>query len=201
MPFINLIEEQRISLKLEQRKARTALIACSLVGVFTVLGCGMLWLESEGLDSAIVKLEQDAAKVEPLMNEIQLANDGLAKMGPKMETLENAHEMTGKWNRILNHLTVQTPKELWLTGIRATGADVTKPIDVTFVGVGSELNKIGEYILRLQGCEELENVNLKFTQEKLVAKGMGIEFEITSGIAGTGEEAPKNEDEAAKEGK
>jgi Tfp pilus assembly protein PilN len=200
MPLINLIEEQRISRRSDRAKARTALITLSVTSMLTLSACAFLWIESEGLDAEVRRLHDHARKVKPILSEIESSRTTLAKMEPKMQTLENAHEITGKWNRILNHLTVQTPPELWLTAIRATSSDPTKPIEVNYMGIGSELNKIGEYILRIQSCEDLENVNLKFTQEKVVSGGTGIEFEIYSSVVGTAEAVDKSEDAKAGEG-
>lgn len=200
MPLINLIEEQRLSLKASRTKARNALIALSVVGVVSAFGCGLLWLESESLDTEVNKLRQDVEKVKPLLADIEDKKNTIAKVEPKLTTLENAHGISGKWNRVLNHLTVQTPPELWLTAIRTVATDATKPIEVSFIGVSSELNKVGEYILRLQSCPDMESVSLKFTQEKVISNGVGIEFEINSALAGTAEEVKKAEGET-EEGK
>ena len=53
---------------------------------------------------------------------------------------------------------------------------------------------IGEFILRLQGCPDLEGVNLKYATEKIVQDSKGTEFQIDAGIAGTAVEKPKKED-------
>lgn len=188
MPFINLIEEQRIQRRADVGKSRTALIVFSLVTAVTTIGTGSIFLASEALDASIATLQNEAKKRKPMIDEIESAQTDLSKMNPKITTLENAHAITAKWDRILNHLTVQTPQEIWLTNLRVTAIDMTKPIEITFNGMGSELNKIGEYILRLQSCEDLEGVSLKYTQEKLAATGVGIEFEINATVAGSAEE-------------
>jgi hypothetical protein len=64
---------------------------------------------------------------------------------------------------------------------------------VSFVGNSSRQELIGEYILRLQGCTDLLNVNLKFSQEKNVQLGRQLEFEVSADIDGTVEEREKNE--------
>jgi hypothetical protein len=64
---------------------------------------------------------------------------------------------------------------------------------VSFIGLSVKQELIGEFILRLQGCTDLSNVNLKFSQEKNVTLGRQLEFEVTSEIEGTVEEKERNE--------
>lgn len=188
MPFINLIEEQRIAEKREQAQSRTALMVLSSVCALGAVGCGFMWLAIEGLDSEAAALQKEADKVRPLQEQISDVQSLIGAMGPKFNTLENAQKLTGKWDVVLNHLTTQTPREIWLTNIRTQASDPTKPIEVSFIGMGQQLQTIGEYMLRLQTCEMLQSVGLKFTQEKMVSERTGIEFEITSQLAGSAEE-------------
>jgi Tfp pilus assembly protein PilN len=199
MPFINLIEEQRLAKRREGTKARTALFVLSGVTGLAVVGCGFLFLAGEALEGEASRLTTEAAKVKPMLDEIDTVNNDIAVMGPKLTTLENAQELTLKWDKILNHLTVQTPKEIYLTNLRCNASDPTKPIEIDFSGMGQRLQTIGEFILRIQSCDQLENVNLKNTQEKMVSNATGIEFDILANVAGTAtEDKTKNEEKETK---
>lgn len=201
MPFINLIEEQRLAKRQAGSKARTGLIAFVATTSLALATCGYFLLQAESLDQEATRLRNEAAKNEPIQKEIDLAKSALNSMNPRLATLESAHEVTTKWETILNHLTVQTPREMWLTSIRCVASDPSKPIDVSFQGVASRLDNVGEFILRMQGCEQLENVALKFTQEKVLANSVGIEFDVTSQVAGTAEAVAKDEEKEGEEAK
>lgn len=198
MPFINLIEEQRLAQRREGTRAKTALFVLSGVAGLTVVGCGFLFLAGEALDSEVVRLKNEAAKVKPMLEEIESVNNEVASMEPKLRTLESAQELTLRWDEILNHLTVQTPGEIYLTNLRCQASDPAKPIEIQFSGMGQRLQTIGEFILRLQSCGQLETVNLKNTQEKMIANATGIEFDILANVAGTVvEDKAKNEEKEA----
>ena len=125
----------------------------------------------------------------------------LAEMGPKVATLENAQAATAKWQRVMEHLTQNTPPGIWLTNVRSTATDPKNPVQVSFTGLSGNQDSVGGYILRLQNCPELGDVNLKFTQEKATQFGPTVEFEISGVVLGTQEEEEKKDgDEAAKEG-
>jgi len=49
----------------------------------------------------------------------------------------------------------------------------------------------------MQNSKDLENVNLKFTQEKLINTFKAVEFEVTADIVGTAESKPKIQEEEA----
>src|SRR5205823_258108 len=105
---------------------------------------------------------------------------------PRLATLENAQLTTGHWSRILDHLSRQTPDETWLTGVRCQDSDPTKAVEVTFAGISTRQEHIGDLILRLQNCPDLGNVALRFTAEKPAsATEHDINFEVTSEIKGT----------------
>ena len=50
---------------------------------------------------------------------------------------------------------------------------------------------IGELIMRLQNSPKLDNVSLRFTQEKVIQQGSGIEFDVTADIADSVEQQEK----------
>lgn len=195
MPLINLIQEQRLTHKANERKARLFLFGLAGSVGLSMTGFGFLMFQGDQLSSEESRLKAKAQKVAPLANEIDTLKAQISDIGPKLTTLTNAQETTGKWTRILGHLTQHTPPQTWLTGMRCTATDPTKPIQLIFAGMSSRQELVGEFILRLQGCDDLDKVELKFTQEKIVSNARNIEFELSTDIKGTAEEKPVKEEE------
>lgn len=191
MPWINLIEDQKLAEKANDRKARTFLTA--LTGSFCVslMGFGFLLYQTESAGSEESKLRAKAQRVAPLTAHLNETLQAKSLVGPRLKTLEDAQKSSARWSRILNHLTKHTPPQTWLTALRCTNSDPTKPINVNFVGTSDSQQLIGEFILRLQASSDLEDVNLKFTQEKVVSSGRSIEFEVQAGLEGTAEKKPE----------
>jgi len=198
MPLINLIQEQRISEKRGDSKARLYFVSFVTSAALGLGAIGFLVFKTEATHGDISQLEANIQKLQPMIGQIESARADYGVIAPRVETLQAARDLTDKWNRVLDHLTVQTPDKVWLTAIRATGNDPKAPISVTFTGLAHSQELIGEFQLRLQGCEDLESVNFKYSQEKPVANSHLIEFQIESGLVGTQQEKEKNEGKEEK---
>jgi Tfp pilus assembly protein PilN len=187
MPFINLIAEQRMMARRAERRTRVAFMG--FVGSASIVAAtfGVLLYMTEATSGDVGRLEAEVKKLQPIRDEIAASQKSLAELWPRLTTLEDAQMMTARWSRILGHLSHHTPGTMWLTAMRAAGSDPTKPIQATFQGITGRLEPVGEFILRLQLCEDLQSVNLKYAQEKIVSDGRGIEFEVTADVAGTAE--------------
>lgn len=192
MPFINLIQEQRLQAKRTENQSR--LFFLSFVSCAGLSFCifAFLMFQNEMLKSEENRLISKAEKLAPLVKRISTDEEQYAELKPRLDTLQNAQVVTGRWSRILDHLTRQTPDQTWLSSIRCTASDDTKPVAVTFEGMSNQQLLIGDFIERLQACPDLTNVNLKYTMEKAVANSRAIDFEIDSEITGTAQ-APKDE--------
>lgn len=193
MPFINLIQEHVLAAKKERKRARAALFCFSLAAVLAGGANAYCIWQSEALDADIAKHKADTDKNKDMLAKIEENRRELLDLSPRLKTLSDAQLMTLRWSTILEHLSKQTPPGAWLTGVRTQGTDPTKPLVTSFQGISSRQELVGEFILRLQTCPELENVNLKFTAEKIVANGKGIEFDVSAEIAGTAEAKAKDE--------
>lgn len=191
MPLINLIEEQRQEAKRLESKVRMAFLTFVGAAGLSAVGFGFMLFKAESAAGDVAKLKADALKLKPLTSEIKENQKVLAELTPRLKTLEDAQAISARWDRILAHLARNTPSPLWLTDMRATFNDPTKPVQTNFIGLSDGLEPVGEFIMRLQACADLENVNLKFAQEKVVSDGKGIEFAIDAAVAGTAEEKPK----------
>lgn len=192
MPFINLIQEQRLEARKNETRARLFFLTFAGSAVLSVFALGLLMFQNEMLSVQESSFQVKAQKLAPLVKRIQANNDDYAELQPRLDTLQNAQLVTGRWNRILDHLSHQTPTETWLTSIRCSASDPLKPVNVTFVGMSTRQELIGDFIERLQSCPDLSNVALKYTMEKQVNDARDIEFEINSDVTGTAA-APKDE--------
>lgn len=198
MPFINLIQEHVLAAKRERKRAKVSLV-CFVAATTVAVGAnGYCVLESESLDGQITTLRKDSDKHKEILTQIEDNRLQLAEFAPRLQTLGNAQVMSQRWATILDHLSKQTPPGSWLTAVRSSGTDPAKPLQTSFQGLSARQELVGEFILRLQACPELENVSLRFTQEKIVASGKGIEFDVQADIAGTAEAKPKDEQKEDK---
>jgi len=193
MPLINLIQEQRVLARKNETKARMLFFSFVGVAAVSVVSFGYFMFQTDALMKEEATLQAQTQKMQPVITQIETNERAFSTLQPRLRTLEDAIASTDKWTGILNHLLVQTPQNMWLTGIRTTGADPTKPISVSFIGLSAKQQLVGEFIMRLQNCKTLENVSLKYTQEKIVDRGTGIEFEVNADVVGTVEEKPKEE--------
>ncbi len=188
MPFINLIQEQRQEARKNEGRAR--LFFLSFVGsvVMAVGVLGFLMFEQEMLKSDEAALRAKAQKLQPLAKRIESNLATYADLQPRLTTLENAQLATGHWSRVLDHVSRFTPQQTWLTAIRCTTPDPTKPVEITFAGLSDKQELVGDFMLKLQACADLSDITLKFTREKLSTYGRNTEFEITANIEGSAED-------------
>lgn len=193
MPFINLIQEVVIAEKRERKRARIAL-GCFVVAIGLAVGAnGFCILQGDQLDGDIAELKKEADKHQAMLTRIEQNRHEMLDLAPRLRTLSNAQIMTHRWGTILEHLSKQTPPGAWLSNVRCSSNDATKPIQLSFQGISTRQELVGEFMLRLQACAELQNVNLKFTGEKIASSGKGIEFDISAELAGTEEAKAKDE--------
>jgi len=188
MPNINLIQEQRQHSKKNDLRARAGFFA--FVGTAVVFGglYGVLLLKGGELNSQEASLKMDLQKLEPAVTQIEKNRKEEAEMQPRVASLEEAQDLTDRWVGIVEHFTTQTPSNTWLVGMRATGSDATKPVNISVTGMATSQEPVGEFMLRTQNEPDLEGVTLKFTNEKTTVYGPVIEFEIGADVKGTAPE-------------
>lgn len=200
MPLINLIQEEKLAERRLERQVRVYFFGFVGTGIAGVGAFGFLLYLSDTLQGEEGRLKAQAQKVAPQLKAIEESEKRYSELSPRVKTLVDAQAMTSRWDRILTHLSVNTPQDTWLTGLRTSQSDPEKPIEIAFVGISSLQERVGEYMLRLQNCPDLASVNLRFTQEKLTTNGRGIEFDIGSHVAGTAKEKKLQEEGAEKKG-
>ena len=198
MPFINLIESDLIVAKNAAQQMRLSQIALILAG--SVVGIAYLIVLGQGValaadeQSVQVKLK----KLKPIIKAIDEHKRVIADLAPRLETLTDARDLTNRWGRLLNHIAVNTPPDVYLTAIRADSSQPEQPIKVTFVGTGKSQSDASQFVLRCQNSQDLEGVNLVQSQEKLLRKMSAIEFEIAGSIVGTAPPPAGDEEKGAK---
>ena len=154
------------------------------------------WLQADGLSQEKTKLEAQLAKNAPLVKQIEEYQKQYNEVSPRLKTLEDAQLVSNRWGRIMTHIAHQTPSPTWLTAMRVTSNEPSKPIGLSLVGVAPGQAPISEFILRLQNSKDLENVTLKYSQEKMMQLTKMVEFEVTADIVDTAEAKPKQEGES-----
>jgi Tfp pilus assembly protein PilN len=198
MPLINLIESDLIVAKKaaqQLRLSQSSLIASAcvvgLAYVFVLGQGGMLAAEEQSLQSKLKKLK-------PLIKSIEEHKRTVSDLEPRLKTLADARDLTSRWGRLLNHVSVNTPQDIYLTAIRSDASQPDQPIKVTFVGTGKSQSDASEFVLRCQNSQDLESVNLVGSQEKLLKQVSAIEFEVAGAIVGSAPKATNEGDDESK---
>ena len=191
MPLVNLIKEDRLAAAHKERQVRLLLIACVVIGASSFLGSGLLAFESQKLQAAGTQLVATQAKLDPYLGQVDANENSIDQMQPKIQILSDAVDQTKRWARILDHLEINMPDGVWLTSVTCTRMVQTQPITFTLKGFSTSQESVGLLILRLGLSKDLDNAQLKFTQERRTEDGKALEFEVTSDLVGTAPEAPK----------
>ncbi|RYG88876.1 hypothetical protein EON77_00050 [bacterium] len=184
MPLINLIETRRIAARREERGVRIGLLTFCSTTAICILGYGFLFLQTEGLVQEQRTLTAAKEKLAPLLKRIDEDEKERSDLEPRLKTLGDAQKLTGRWGRIMQHMTTNTPRGAWLTSVRCV-AQPDKPVSIALGGVGQDQSEAAEFMMRLQNDPDLDNVQLNFTQEKMLDKTSAIEFEVGADITGT----------------
>lgn len=190
MPLVNLIKEDRLAAAHKERQVRLLLIACVVIGASSFLGSGLLAFESQKLQAAGEQLLATQSKLDPYLGQVEANEDSIGLMQPKIQILSDAVNQTKQWARILDHLENNMPDGVWLTSVTCTRMVQTQPITFTLKGFSTSQESVGLLILRLGLSEDLDNAQLKFTQERRTEDGKALEFEVTSELVGSEPTAP-----------
>ncbi|HRI42931.1 MAG TPA: PilN domain-containing protein [Fimbriimonadaceae bacterium] len=197
MPLINLIQETQTDSRQRARRARAFFLSFAGISLATVFGFGYLWIETDQAARDEESAKRKVARLEPMVKSIDANSKELGILSPRLATLEDAQVATDRWIKILGHLSVNTPEDIWLTNIRCVASDPTKPVTASFVGISTSQDSVANFLIRLQSSPDLVNVTLKQTQEKMVNSRKAIEFDISAELAGTAEAKPKVEGKEA----
>ena len=198
MPFINLIHEQRQAVRAQERKTKIALLGLIGAVVVGTGAWGVIWLQSESARGESAMLQAQVDKMEPILKAIEASEMQFNALSPRLTTLQDAAMNTQRWARVMDHLSHHMPSGVWLTQLRCTQSSSTDPITIEVQGMAPNQEAVSEFILRMQACEDLDSVNLKYTQGDTVQEHAMIRFEVSGNIIGTAKAAPVTEE--SKEG-
>lgn len=185
MPHINLIHEQRAAIRRREAQARAGLLVLAGSLGLTAIFSGIILVQSQMARGEEDRLRAELQRLAPIAKQIDLNAAETDRLAPRLKTLEDARKATGRWHRILEHLTVNMPKETWLAYLRSTADDPTKPVMVTVNGMATEQAPIGDLLLRTQNSADLENVALSYTEERVTDNKKAIQFEFMANVTGT----------------
>lgn len=191
MPIVNLIQEQRNAVKQREQQVRMLFVGILAVGAISFLTAGFFTFETVRLHVRANALEKKKEELQPKMDQVVANEEALALLQPRLASLESATVSTEKWSSLLGHLTTNTPDGVWLTGVNALPPTNTTGVVIALTGLSMSQEAVGVYILRLEAAPELENVTLKYTQEKTGPEGNWTQYEISAVLAGTAPEKPK----------
>jgi Tfp pilus assembly protein PilN len=200
MPLINLIQEQRSLVHRKEREARILVITTVAIGALSFLTSAAFVLETGRAGLEAVTLQQRKKKLEPMLAQLEQNERKIAELDPRLKTLQAAVTDSQKWERVLQHLKVNTPEGIYLNGIKCVQNDPSQGIVVQFTGNSRSLDEIGSYVMRLEVSPDLEDAAMKFAQERVGAdRNKALEFEIAATLSGTKEakKALKKEGDAA----
>lgn len=196
MPLINLIAQERE--RVRQLKARIRAVGFVWIGVIglVVVAYGGLSLYVASMESQTRDMQAEITKLEPVLRDVELTRQKLNALNPQVSSLKSAQTDTTRWQRILAHLSANAPHNFWVTGVRTGERSNPKaPITVSISGVAANQELVGEFMLRLNQSTDLDRVELRFTQERMLNAFMrGVDFEVGAALKGT--EPPQKKEEA-----
>jgi Tfp pilus assembly protein PilN len=186
MPAVNLIAEKRQWKRDRIRKARAWFITFLVVASLALVSVGALTLHHERLKAELQDLEAQATILHPIKRDIENANKVLMELTPRLKILTEARKDTARWSRILDHVARVMPADTWLSRLDSLQpADPTQPVEITWTGMSTRQELVGEFMLMLQRSQDLGNIELKYTDLRRTAQGVGLEFQIFCKVPGT----------------
>ncbi|MCH8978413.1 MAG: PilN domain-containing protein [Armatimonadetes bacterium] len=185
MPFVNLIKEDRLAAAIRDRKIRLLALACVAISAVSFVGAAYFTFEAARQNSKVAQLEQTKKRIQPYIDQVNKNQAEIDKLRPRMQTLTSAQGRTQQWSRILDHLSHNMPKGVWLTRVSCQRMTPADPVQVSLTGLSTTNEAVGYLIIRLEASEDLQDSELVFTQERRTEKGKALEFEIKGKLVGS----------------
>lgn len=199
MPIINLIHEQQLAVRKAERKTKAAMANFGGTLALGFLAWGVLWSQTEATRGQQADLQAQLNKMKPVLEAIEASEMQFNILSPRLTTLQDAAMATQRWARTLEHFSVHTPPGVWLSQLRCIQAAETEPVTVEIQGLAPNQEAVSEFILRLQSSEDLESVQLRYTQGALVDERSLIRFEISGNLVGTAKAPPPADEEGQED--
>ncbi|MGN9268170.1 hypothetical protein, partial [Enterococcus faecium] len=105
-------------------------------GVTVVSGAVFMFLliDTTLAASEASRLKHEIARLKPLQDQIDSDTAEYEKLNPRVTQLQKSTEISNRWERILTHLSKQTPDHTWLKTVRCSAFDASKPISIQITG-------------------------------------------------------------------
>jgi type IV pilus assembly protein PilN len=186
----------------ERQKVRKALpsfdlgqrltFACSLILIAAVAGIGWWYWslnnESARLDAEITVRQQEAARLQSLLGEVQKFEAQRTQLQQRVQLIEQLRSGQSIPVQLLDHVSRSLPEMMWLTDMTQDGAAVTiKGLSTTLIGLSDFVGNLGNSALLKK---PVEIVNSQVDAERNPAPNMPavelINFTVKAELASAG---------------
>lgn len=173
MPSINMIAARMAEKKKLEERVRLAFI-CVVGSIAIALAIiGFMSARVYSTSKSIIHVDEELAKVQPIVDKIGKYEDDISVLMPKLSLLQESRKQTSVWYNILGDLSRSMADKTWITGLntstRVIAAAGDKPsrsaILVNLKGTTVSQSMVGETMLRLNQCTEFSQIDLDFTQK------------------------------------
>jgi type IV pilus assembly protein PilN len=153
---INLlgVERQKTRKAMAFDIGQTVTLASSLILVATVLGVGWwFWSlreESSRVDAELVAAQQEAARLQSLLGEVQQFEQQRARLQQRVALIEQLRSGQSIPVQLLDHVSRSVPDMLWLTSMQQEANQVT------IEGRSTTLIALSDFVGNLAGGELLQ---------------------------------------------
>lgn len=193
MPSINMIAARRAERKKLEKRIRF-LVLIILFEIFLAVGFfGFMTARICSASRVLANLNEDLEVLKPKISEIKHYQSEIEKLKPRLDLLADSREQTLLWYSLLHGVSRSMAPKTWLSSLRVSlpegpspaaqeTSDAAKPraMTVNLKGVSTSQGLIGETMLRLNQCPEIDKVNLNFTQKGAASLEEAIEFELVA---------------------
>ncbi len=179
MPSVNMIAPRRADKRRRERDMRRLVVVIIAELIFAVGLGGWVCTRMLTTGNRISELNDQIAKLKPIVKQIQEYDKAKKQLAPKLDLLNQAKSCTMRWYGTLDRLTQSMPDKTYLTRVSTTLDDKEgASVNVNLNGVSISQTRIGETMMRLHSIPEFESVNLHYTQNTMVEGAPALEFEI-----------------------
>lgn len=153
---VNLLglERQKVRKAVAFDIGRAITLACSLILVVTVLGVGWWYWslrgESTRVDAELVSAQQEAARLQSLLAEVQQFEQQRARLQQRVALIEQLRSGQSIPVQLLDHVSRSVPDMLWLTSMQQEANQVT------IEGRSTTLIALSDFVGNLAGGELLQ---------------------------------------------
>ncbi len=198
MANINLISTRRAERVRLTKIAKGLMFAAIATSGIGLGGVAFQTAHIVGTNQAIRGLDEELAKLNPILDQIKTDEEARRRLVPKLETLTEAQARTRRWYGIMEGMKRAVPEETWLTSLSVErGGEGEMSIRVN--GITANQSRVGETMYRLtQQAEHYQKVDLRYTQTIKLQDRENVEFELAAMLSQPEEAAKPGEGDATK---